>query len=429
MLTIINSFYGKSTGKGGLALWTHNLNSMEIISNYSKPYYQGPAIKVGAGVSGGDATLYTSRYGYRVVTGGCPTVGIAGGFVQGGGESLLSGLYGLGADNVLEWEVVTAEGGHLIATPSQHADLYWALCGGGGGTYAVAISMTTRLFQDGPVGRAGFLISAATTGSLDAFWGAVDIFHSHLQSVVDSEGISVIYALSNTSLDVFTVTAPNKTAADVSQILAPMTSALGAYGLSLTALNFATGSANSYEGHYQATLGPIMAVASSNSVTAGRMISRNNLANNVSGIGQTLRSITANGDFSVLCTAFNANGVVGQVSANSVQPAWRNAVSSCTVSGVWDWSIPFADMLKRQNELTSFVTPAFEAATPGSATYLNEGDLQQPNWQDVFYGTNYKRLRDIKKRYDIADLFYGLTAVGSEAWEADSQGRLCRTGA
>lgn len=93
-LTAINSFLGKSTGKGGLALWTHNLKNIDIISKYNDSFYHGPAMKIGAGVMGGDAAQAASQQGYRVVVGSCPTVGAADGYTQGGGHSLLTGLYG-----------------------------------------------------------------------------------------------------------------------------------------------------------------------------------------------------------------------------------------------------------------------------------------------------------------------------------------------
>lgn len=116
------------------------------MKSYNTSYYNGSALKVGAGVRGGDAAEFAAQYGYRVVVGDCPDVGMAGGYTQGGGHSLLTGLYGLGADNVLEWEVVTASGQHIVATPNQNKDLYWALSGGGGGTYGIVVS-----FDNSPV--------------------------------------------------------------------------------------------------------------------------------------------------------------------------------------------------------------------------------------------------------------------------------------
>lgn len=61
-------------------------------------------------------------------------VGIVGGCGQGGGHGALQGLYGLAADNTLEFEVVTAKGEHLKAAPTENADLYWAFNNGGGRT-------------------------------------------------------------------------------------------------------------------------------------------------------------------------------------------------------------------------------------------------------------------------------------------------------
>ncbi|KAJ6035994.1 FAD binding domain protein [Penicillium herquei] len=171
---------GKSTGRGGLGLWMHNLNSIDVLSNYSSPYYHGPALKLGAGVVTSAAYEAASRNGLRVVEGDCPSVGIAGGFTQGGGHSILSSQYGLGADQVVEWEVVMATGVHLIASPSRNADLYWALSGGGPGTYAVVISMTVRAHPDaGVVGGAS--LSLSSTGlAPSVYWGAIHQWHEML---------------------------------------------------------------------------------------------------------------------------------------------------------------------------------------------------------------------------------------------------------
>ena len=51
--------------------------------------------------------------------------------------------------------------------------------------------------------------------------------------------------------------------------------------------------------------------------------------------------------------------------------------------------------------------------------YLNECDYFQENWQRAFWGSNYPRLADIKRRYDPDGLFTVHHSVGSEAWSAD----------
>lgn len=50
--------------------------------------------------------------------------------------------------------------------------------------------------------------------------------------------------------------------------------------------------------------------------------------------------------------------------------------------------------------------------TPG--TYLNGADINEPGWQQSFYGENYARLYALKQQYDPWGLFYGIGAVGSE---------------
>ena len=62
------------------------------------------------------------------VGGADPNVGI-GGWILGGGHSPISSAYGLGADNALEFTVVTAAGDVVIANECKHRDLFWALRG------------------------------------------------------------------------------------------------------------------------------------------------------------------------------------------------------------------------------------------------------------------------------------------------------------
>ncbi|KAF9004392.1 hypothetical protein BDQ17DRAFT_1198223, partial [Cyathus striatus] len=51
--------------------------------------------------------------------------------------------------------------------------------------------------------------------------------------------------------------------------------------------------------------------------------------------------------------------------------------------------------------------------SPGAGSYLNEADVNEPNWQDLFWGTKYDRLCEIKQKVDPWGLFYAPIAVGS----------------
>ena len=80
-----------------------------------------------------------------------------------------------------------------------------------------------------------------------------------------------------------------------------------------------------------------------------------------------------------------------------------------------------------QNKITYDLIPKLAELTPDGGCYLAEGDFRQPDWKQVFYGPNYDKLASIKKKYDPNDMFYALTAVGSDAWLPDQDGRLCKT--
>lgn len=423
-----NSYLGKSTGKGALSLWTHNLNSKEVLPAYNASYYHGPALKVGAGVQGGDAGEFAARRGYRFVVGNCPDVGVAGGYTQGGGHSLLTGLYGLAAENVLEWEVVTASGQHLVASPTQNTDLYWALSGGGAGTYAVVVSLTIRIFKDGKIAGSSLSFGVDTIGGVDEYWGAVDIFASHLQGLVDDHGMVAAFMITNSTLDLYSIMAPGNTSDELTTLMDPMVTALEKKGAKSLGVN--TTDAQTYFDLYSATLEPIVAPNPLSPVMGGRFVSRENMASNKSKVINSMRAATEGGKFWIACTALSTKSAVRMVepvASNAAQPAFSDAFLSMIVGAAWSWTRSWHETAQLQDDLIHEVMPALEGATPGADAYVNEANWQQQNWQQVFYGSNYDRLRAIKTAHDPHDLFYGLTSVGSEVWTADADGRLCRT--
>ncbi|MDR3540217.1 MAG: FAD-binding oxidoreductase [Desulfosporosinus sp.] len=81
--------------------------------------------------------------GLVVPSGVCPTPGIAG-VTLGGGHSILSRPWGLTLDNLLELEMVDANGCVLHADADHHADLFWASRGGGGGNFGICTSFRFR---------------------------------------------------------------------------------------------------------------------------------------------------------------------------------------------------------------------------------------------------------------------------------------------
>lgn len=57
-------------------------------------------------------------------------------------------MYGLGADNVLEFKVVTADGNLVVANEVVNQDLFWALRGGGPGAWGVVVEATVKVREN-----------------------------------------------------------------------------------------------------------------------------------------------------------------------------------------------------------------------------------------------------------------------------------------
>lgn len=183
----------------------------------------------------------------------------------------------------------------------------------------------------------------------------------------------------------------------------------------------------SYYKHYDTYFGPLPVGAIQVGIAqyGGRLIPRSVVEGNATELNQAARSIAEQGVTWI--------GVGTDVSKfandekNAVLPAWRSALVHATLTTVWsfdpaDWD----QMLANQQLMTDTIVPTIEAATPGSGAYLNEGDFQQPNFQDVFFGSKYETLLGIKSKYDPSGLLYSTRAVGSESWTVAENGQLCR---
>jgi FAD/FMN-containing dehydrogenase len=163
-----HSYQGTSNAPDSLLIWTRHMNDITMHEAFvpqgcEHTLQPQPAVTVGAGTIGMQAyQAVTTKAGKYVQGGGCTTVCL-GGLIQSGGFGNYSKHYGTAAGSLLEAEVVTADGQIRIANATTNPDLFWALKGGGGGSFGVVSKMTLRL-HDLPefFGTANFTIKAVS---------------------------------------------------------------------------------------------------------------------------------------------------------------------------------------------------------------------------------------------------------------------------
>lgn len=128
-------------------------------------------------------------------------------------------------------------------------------------------------------------------------------------------------------------------------------------------------------------------------------------------------------------------------SDNAVSPAFREMLSMLILSARLPSSNPSVEEVAvASREMREEIIPLFRNVAPeihGGGAYLNEANVDFPEgeWQAAFYGEeNYRRLWEIKQKWDPEHVFYATTAVGSEGWTVrggvsgvkTQNGRLCR---
>jgi hypothetical protein len=120
--------------------------------------------------------------------------------------------------------------------------------------------------------------------------------------------------------------------------------------------------------------------------------------------------------------------------SNSVNPAFRNLQSQIVAINSIP-SLTAAGWKAGSKQLNDEDMTPLREISPGGGAYGNEADIGEPNWQQSFWGKNYPRLVQIKKKYDPTELFYVYHGVGSERWNIEdngivgvqsSNGPLCR---
>ncbi|KAJ5451873.1 FAD-binding type 2 [Penicillium cf. griseofulvum] len=387
-------YMGKSTGYGALSLWMYNLKTIDVIPDYLPN-------AVSAGLPGVICKASATRSSLPN-TEPPPTRSLNGNLSPPAGK-------------------------YLTATPKKNKDLYWALAGGGGGTYGVVLSVTIKAYPDGPV-AGGTLVVNNTNDA--AFWEAIGSWFHRGPSFVENSPNNVQFLVRNATLQVFSLVLPDQESSAVDALVSPFIDDLKRLNLPY---ELKTGQAPTYADSLVSSYGPLPYgnLCPSFPVISSRLIPRATVLNTTSNaeLMDAYRSITADGKWFIGCSFINVeenSPIRGPHPPNSVHPAWRKAIAYCNPNNPWDWEDP-AKSLALKKQLVDEFFPAIEAATPGSGVNLNEMDpWYKGDWKQTMYGDNYQRLLKIKHDHDPHRLMYGHFAVGADEFTLDKDNRLCR---
>ncbi|KAI1264601.1 FAD-binding domain-containing protein [Xylariaceae sp. FL1019] len=437
-----HDFGGRSVGAGSLSVWTHYLKSTEFIPEYQIGNYSGMAVRLGAGVEAWEVSNLMAAHNATVVAAGCNTVGGTGGWLSSGGHSTVTSTFGLGADQALSIDVVTADGALVTADPFRNEDLFWAVRGGGGSTYGILVSVVMKAYPPISISSSSLSLTvsnATTPGTIrdaDTFWQGVGAYYRFAAHILDAGGygFSYIYPMANNTYRFTTSSSfPGMSPTTAFNFMQPLYNSLQDLGINVT--NPTIASAHPYGSPRSGTGDrPV------NTRYRSRLLPRENWEDDAlfDDTMAAIRTCVEGGfenDFYFHGTLTSpTEEVAGWPGSNSaVLPAWRKNRMHAMLMDVQPDGLTAEQAVDRDSLMQGYMSLLREVS-PDAGSYMNEGDVGEPNWQQAFFGENYDRLLEIKNTWDPLQVFWAPTTVGSEGWQVQpvdgyphsQNGRLCR---
>ncbi|KAJ7582853.1 FAD-binding domain-containing protein [Mycena floridula] len=375
-LSIKNSghdFKGRSSMSDSLSLWTRKLDKLAynpsfIPVNGSTSY---PVITVGAGATWESVYAFADSMNVTVIGGYHQTVGASGGWIMGGGHSVLTPVYGLGVDRVVQFRVVTPDGVFRTVNANIEKDLFFALRGGGGSTFGVVMETSYIVepkmklqtisvsFPQTPENGLDFLrlvIDQSSQWGKEGWGGMINVnpLLSLDQAIASMKPITDFVQSQNGTVVIEEL--PSWYAFFEKYVLVAEASVglefiLGTR-LIPTSMRFIT---------FLASLGPTLKWAI------------------------------------LLTTPTLYKNYTNDLVPASITPAWRDSLYHLSTSA----SFAFNSTIQAKHSqfaLVSNATRAMQDLTPGSGSYFNEGDVYERDHEESYWGSsNYKRLVSIKR--------------------------------
>jgi FAD/FMN-containing dehydrogenase len=455
-----HSYLGTSNAPDSLMIWTRHMNAIELHDAFvpqgaPSQLAAQPAVTIGAGAIWQQAyNAVTTKAGRYVQGGGCMTVGVAG-LVQSGGFGSFSKGFGTAAAGLLEAEIVTADGVIRVVNAYADPELFWALKGGGGGSFGVVTKLTLRT-HDLPTffGAVNFRVEVKSDAALRKLFarfvefaaGTLCTPHWGEQITFIPNGVKV--SMTFQGLDQAQAQAAWKPLLD---------------WLAASPAEFSTGKpvivAIPARRFWDASLWKAVPGVMKRDDRDGAPDDNIFWAGDGGQVGQVLhayksawlpRSLLDKDRQQALVDALLAaaaewgvalhfnKGLAGAapetIAASrdtATNPAVLDAFALAISAGEEPPAYPgiaghepdLAAARRGARQIEAAFAP-IRKLLPAPASYLSESDFFDTTWQAAYWGTNHARLEAAKAKYDPEGLFFVHHGVGSERWSADGFTRV-----
>jgi FAD/FMN-containing dehydrogenase len=452
-----HSYFGASCAPDSLLLWTRKMDAVTVHDGFTPQGSNAapvPAISVGAGAMWLHTYQAAASAGRYVQGGGCTTVGVAG-LVQGGGFGSFSKGFGTAAASLLEAEIVTADGEIRIVNAVREPDLFWALKGGGGGTFGAITRLTlaTHPLPDhvGPVSLTLHAKSDDAYRKLIARF--VDLYATNLCNPHFGEQIRLHPDNRFEVRMLFQGIAKDDARAAFKPLLDYVEGNSADYDglatldiasvptkyfwngwlyrtLARSAVNFDNRSGAPWTDYWWKGDHDQVGLfwhAYTSAWLPSALLKADNQAGLVDALFNASRQWTVGLHFNK--GLFGApSEAIAATKNTATHPdavdAFALAIIAAGGAPVFEgFAAPDLATANAHRDRVNAAMQALRAAAPDSGAYVNECDYFQSDWQQRLWGSNYPRLLEIKRRYDPDGLFFVHHGVGSEDWSEDGFAR------
>lgn len=402
-----HDYHSRSSIKGTLALWMRGLQNMtheqQFIPQGCSAKETVDAITFGAGVIAGQAYEFADAKNVTILGPYAPTIAISGGWLQGGGHTVLSPVYGLGVDRVVEFKIVTPDGQFRIANKCQNPDLFWALRGGGGGTFGVVLEATHKV-ESRPIPMAVATMSFPTATDKSNIMPFLDVcVNESLRWGQEGWGGHIQFQTTK-----LIHVNPLLSLEEAQKSMQPVTDFVESQnGTAVIEM------LPSWYAFFKKYLISNTAVVGSTRIVATRLIPTSLFSTQAgkSNLSSFLSDVVDAGylPYIPVTTPFLVDSPSNTTSAH---PAWR---SSLWTMGYGSLTLPWNSTLEQTRAALSKTAGLVERAeklAPESGTYFNEAFPWTGEWQKEFWAGNYERLLGVKRRYDPEGLLSCWKCVG-----------------